>query len=299
MADTKDKKQPGSSQEDLWAAIGAFEQILEIMPNDRASLDTLSRAYEQIGDMTRALDMMLRLGDVLIGEADAASARDLRDRIVAIAAADPRCSELVARIDGMTPSEVAAPTGTQAEQEARTAAEAMRQNTDEALKRSFEMAEELAFAWNLLEGGELQQDEYASVVHDLTEMSAGNAAATVSLLHVLEGRQFKNLGRIMAYTAERCRTPVISLDSFEMKGEIVDLLPLPFIVERGAVVFDLLDRDALVVVLNPFNKQLRGDLQTLLRRKVHAYLSLPSEFDNAVKRTREAIEARDAEKAKG
>jgi len=298
MAETDDRKQPGATQEDLWAAINAFEQILEIMPNDRSSLETLSRAYEQIGDVTRALDMMLRLGEALIAEGDGPAAEELKDRLIKIGGDDPRCRDLAARLDRVAEVKPAVTTQARADEPVQAASEGVNKKREEALRRPFEMAEELAFAWALLEDNEIQQDEYASVVQDLTEMSAGNAAHTVSLLHVLEGRQFKNLGRIMAYAAERCRTPVLSLDSFDLKGEILELLPLSFAVQRGALVFDLIDRDAVVVVLNPFNKQLQADLQAILSRKVYVYLTLPSEFDNGVKRIREALAAQNLQDAK-
>ena len=57
-------------EEEVWSAIGAFEQILEAMPEDRASLETLSHAYGQIGDHARAYEYVLRLGRVLLVEGD-------------------------------------------------------------------------------------------------------------------------------------------------------------------------------------------------------------------------------------
>jgi hypothetical protein len=41
---------PPGDDHDVWAAITAFEQILETMPNDTASLSVLAQAYAQIGD---------------------------------------------------------------------------------------------------------------------------------------------------------------------------------------------------------------------------------------------------------
>ena len=76
-------QQVANLEEEVWNAIAAFEQILEAMPNDRASLEALCHAYEQIGDHTRAKDYVIRLVDVLVEEGDGAAAKRLSDRLVA------------------------------------------------------------------------------------------------------------------------------------------------------------------------------------------------------------------------
>jgi tetratricopeptide (TPR) repeat protein len=283
MAEDKAKQPGGRSEEDLWAAIAAFEQILEIMPNDRASLETLSHAYEQLGDMARAVELMVRLGGVLVAESDGTAAAELLEKLRALAPSDERVKDLAAKVAKL------------AEKKEVPAVEAERTEgapvyPPEALNRGFNMADELAFAWATLEANEMSQEEYASVVQDLTEMSAGNVPATVSLLHVLESRQFKSIGRIMSYAAQKYRAPVISLDSFEFTEEVCKMLPLSWVVQRGAIVFEVLDKDLLAVVMNPFNKQTRTDVELMTGRKVHFYMALPCEFDNAVKRMKDALE---------
>ena len=71
MADGKSSKE---LEEEIWSAISAFEQILEAMPNDRASLEALAHAYEQIGDQTRGLDYLIRLTQVVLEEGDGGTA---------------------------------------------------------------------------------------------------------------------------------------------------------------------------------------------------------------------------------
>lgn len=284
MAEAKDKKAGGRSEEDLWAAIAAFEQILEIMPNDRASLETLSHAYEQIGDMTRAVELMLRLGDVLIGESDGQAASEIVQKLRSVAGEDPRVLELSKHVEKLGEKKVSgSPAAERKDDDARP-------RSSEALNRGFNMADELAFAWALLEANELSQEEYASVVQDLTEMSAGNVPATVSLLHVLEARQFKSLGRIMGAVAQKFKAPVVSLDCFEFTEEVAKMLPVPWMVQRGALVFDVLDKNVLAVVMNPQNQQIRTDVGLMTGRKVHFFTALPSEFDNAIKRIKDVLE---------
>ena len=292
MAEGKEKKDGDRSEEDLWAAIAAFEQILKIMPNDRASLDTLSHAYEQIGDVTRAVEFMLRLGEVLISESDGPAAAALLEELRAIAGEDPRVLAFAARVENLGSREDAAAMEGERREEAHP-------QSVEALNRGFNIADELAFAWALLEADELSQEEYASVVQELADMSGGNVSATLSLLHVLEGRQFKSLGRIVGYAAQKFRAPVISLDSFELTEEVSRMLPVSWVVHRGAMVFEVVDRDVLAVVMNPLNKQVRTDVELITGRRAHFFMTLPSEFDGAVKRMKDVLEGAQVTKDKG
>jgi tetratricopeptide (TPR) repeat protein len=93
------KKEKQDLEAEVWNAITAFEQILEAMPNDRASLEALSHAYEQIGDLTKAKEYFLRLGNVLMDEGDAAAGADLLERLRPFAADDEEAAELVSKIE--------------------------------------------------------------------------------------------------------------------------------------------------------------------------------------------------------
>ena len=59
------RKPSKDSEAELWNAIAAFEKILEALPNDRVSLETLVGAYEKIGDYARSLEFAFRLTRVL------------------------------------------------------------------------------------------------------------------------------------------------------------------------------------------------------------------------------------------
>lgn len=279
------------SQEELWNAIAAFEQILEIMPQDRSSLETLSHAYEQAGDVTRAIDLMLRLGEVLLSEGDTDAARQLQERLSSYAADDERVKSLGRRVLGMPSDELEVA----AVEKAAAVAQVSSSVVQEATRRGFSMPDEIAFAWNLQQAGELSAEEYSQVVQDLTEMSATNASMTVSLLHVLEGRKFKNMPRIMAFVAGQTRTPVLFLSGFEIGKDSLSFLPVAFMIQRGAVVFGQVENDVLAVVMNPYNKTLRDDIATLTGRKAHFFMALPSEFDAAVRRIVEMLEERKQE----
>jgi hypothetical protein len=277
MAKQPEKKSKEDLETEVWSAIAAFEQILEAIPNDRASLDALSNTYEQIGDHTKAKEYMLRLGDVLLDEHDADEARDLVSHIKPYAD-DPEVKALIDRIEKLGPVETRSPEVAAA----GPVVPAEKPKSGERVRMSFSMQDELAFAWNLLEAKELTQEEYSSVVQDLTEMSSVDSATTVSVLHVLEGRAFKSLEKVMAFVSKECGTPIISLSCFDLKPEATSLLSSDFMLKRGAMVFELLGTDALAVVMNPYDRQLRKDVEGTTGKKCHFFMTLASEFDKCL-----------------
>jgi len=290
MAKQPEKKSKENLEAEVWSAIAAFEQILEAIPNDRASLDALSNTYAQIGDHTKAKEYMLRLGDVLLDEHDADEARQLVSHIQPYAD-DPKVQALIGRIEKLGHAEAASPETAAAEPAVHTE----KPKSGERVRMSFSMPDELAFAWNLLEAKELTQEEYSSVVQDLTEMSSVDSATTVSVLHVLEGRAFKSLEKVMAFVSKECGTPIISLPCFDLKPEATSLLSNDFMLKRGAMVFELLGKDALAVVMNPYDRQLRKDVEGTTGRKCHFYMTLASEFDKCL----EALIKGNADQAAG
>lgn len=276
MLKKPEKESKSELEEKVWNAISAFEQILEAMPNDRASLDALAHAYQQVGDHTRAKDYMIRLGTACIEENDPDAAREILESVSLYAENDDQAKRLLSRMEEFLAAKKTA-AATKADSHAKPAKAA-----SPDVRASFNMADELSFAWNLLEAAELTQEEYSSVVQDLTEMSAGESNATISVLHVLEVRAFKSLEKIMGFVSRDCATPIISLSSFDLQSSIVMSLPVDFMVRRGALVFEFLGNNALVVVMNPYNKQLRQDVESALGKKCHFFLTLSSEFDQAI-----------------
>ena len=284
MADLDQKKSTKSAEDDVWAAISAFEQILGAIPNDRASLEALAHAFQQIGDHTQARDYLLRLGEVFISEGDYTAAREILDKLRTYTQEDSRVAELIGRIEGL-PQE-SATTAAKAGGPEKPEAPAVEQRK---VARGFSMAEELSCAWNLLQAGELTEDQYSSMVQDLGEMSLSEGKATVSVLHVLEARGAKNLEKVINYYTRECDTPFLTLTNFDLHPDVVGLLPMEFMLKRGAIVFELIGKDGLAVVMNPFNMELRKDVETLAGRRCHFYITLPSEFDAAISRIREVV----------
>lgn len=282
MAKSKDEAQ-ARLEEEIWSAISAFEQILEAIPNDRASLEALAHAYEQVGDGAKTKDYQLRLATALLEDADADGAVELLVKIKHYAASDPKAAALAAELEKLVspggsgvPSQ--APVSGGAGDDAAKTGKAL----PAGVRLEFSLSDEISTAWTLMESGLLTQEQYAGIVQDLTEMCTSEAASTVSVMHVLEHRKFTNISEIVGAISEQCSTPFVSLAAFQVSQEVFKLLPMDFMVRRGCLVFSQLGRDYLVVVMNPYDKQIRKDVETLTGGRCHFYITMPSEFDGTI-----------------
>jgi hypothetical protein len=274
-----DPNRPAESPDNqVWKAIGVFEQIVQQIPNDRVSLEALSHAYEEIGDLTRAREYLVRLAGVVTEEQDRDTAKLLMARLDRHAADDPAAREALARLAAMIERPAAA---------APAAAP-----TPETAVRASTVAAELSFAWDLFQAGELTQEEYAAVAQDLTELSANDRTLTVSVLHVLHDRGSRNLERIVSYAARDSGTPMIPLDAFDVQESAYSLLPLDVMVRQGAIPYESVGTELLVAILNPYNRQLRKDLDARTGRRCHVYVAMPAAFDAALETIRQRLAAK-------
>ena len=265
--------------EDERNALQTFERILEIMPDDRGALEAAIMAAQACEESDVALRHRLHLAEILVAEGDLEALMEHAD--VLRASPDPRAAAWVESFEsGQAFRPVAAPSDSAA--------------SPVSVRMDFNIADEIELAWKLYDHREINQEEYAGLVKDLTEMSASHNSGTVSVLHALEAGHHKSQDRILSFLAQEAEetgTPYVSLNCFAMRSELLNLLPDPFMVNRGAIVFELLGKERLVAVLNPFNLALRADVQQLCGHPCHFYLARASEFDAALARLRQVAES--------
>jgi hypothetical protein len=267
-----DPDTPGKSDQELHDILHTFEQILEIMPNDLSTLEAAEQAAQQCGEDKKALDYRLRMVEILTEAGDTEGI----ERIAEILRLDrdPRARAWIDSYDQQERTEeIEQPPA--APQTPREAA-------------AVNITEEIDLAWKLFEQQQITQEDYATLVHDLTELSSSKSTETISVLHALEATHHKQLENILAYMAQTSRLPYISLSCFTMRAELAPLLPFDYIRHRGVLPFEMLGKEALIAVLNPYSEPLRKDTETRIGRKCHFYLARASEFDVAVNQLREA-----------
>ena len=260
---------------EAWGAIAAFEGILEVMPDDCGAMDALVQSYEMVGEHARARQYLIRLARAHLAQFHTAEAPEL---IARLRAADDGGAEIAALVKELESLQTAAAPA--AERSARPAPSA-------GTERQTALQAELSFAWRLHEKKMLTPEEYALVVQDLTEVSSRPSDLTVSVLHVLQDRSFRNLESILAFVAKDTRLPMVPVSSFDPQESTFGLLPMDFIRRRGAIPFESLAAELLVGVLNPYDEVLRADVQRLAGRPCHFYLVHPSEFDAWMNRVKD------------
>mgnify|MGYP001293306397 CR=1 FL=1 len=267
MADTTRESAESRSVSEAWNAITAFEQILEIMPNDVSTLDALVRSCEMVGDTERARKYIVRLVRTHLTQRNAAQAEALAEDLRRLGAGSAEAEELLRQLEGTRRRPAFAPAAEIAPTAETSALEA-----------------ELSLAWRLHEAELLTQQDYAAVANDLTTLAAQPDAVRISLLHVLSARAFPNLDGLLAHMAREARVPVINVAAFDPPRACRTLLPLDFMARRCVLPFEMIGREALVALLNPFDDSLREQVRRRVGAPCHFYLTRPANFDDALER---------------
>lgn len=268
-------KEAKQTEAEIWNAIGQFEKILEVMPNDRFSLETLSDAYEKIGDHTRAKDYFLRLANVLVEEGDEDAAHETLNKLKQFDQSDPGVKDTIARLEQLTTKKVMA---------------VVIESGQSPASRQGHIAAEISLAWNLLQAKKLSADDYALIVHDISENSGRAGDFHISTLHALRDRNHAGMNDIMAFITTSCNTPMICLANFELQKDTCSLISPELMSNRGAIVFETIgNNDALVAILNPYDDQLKMDIEGLTGKNCHYFLVAPDDFDAALAKAKKII----------
>lgn len=266
---------------DLADGIAVLEQILEVMPQDSATLKALYSAYSQSGQRDRAFEYLGKLSRVIHDTNETGAtvfameqlqsfADDFPDEVATLLALVQSLEVQGASPSPASPASPASPKG------------------------EADISEELALAWKLYEENQFSQEEYSSILHDLTEVSSKELDVPASVLHVLNDRGFNQMNRIMNYMSSRSGVPCVSLSCFELTEKEGHALPLDMAAHDGALPFGFFGNDLLVGVLNPFNNTLVDKVETASGHRCHTYLVSPEEYDLALGRLRGLAKAEGA-----
>lgn len=260
-------------------AIALFEGVLQTTPDDQGALAALAAAYEQAGNTLRARVTLLRLAKVLVAKRDAAGAAGAIEALRPLATDDFDALEALNALEALVKEHPGATASGSAS--SRVIAAATPVPSGVALGRIV-LDREMRLAWDLLEAKEINQDEYATAIDDLTVQTADSRGArTVSLLHALVDRSVPGFDRIVRYLSSRGKCPYIDLNAFEVVDVPLHGLPAEYLIRQGAIVFDTCGEELLVALLNPVDAKLRSDIERRLGRPCHFYFATSESFDAA------------------
>ena len=257
----------GDHEENVKQTIEMLQQILEVMPTDISTLKTLYNTYLQLGDLEPALDVLARMETAATSINDQVALAFILEQYASVEHISP---EIKASTDRLRAMQEGVHTDKKVVPEATS--------TDPVLG-TVSLEAEMALAWDMLQDEQLTQDEYSEVVGDLTEMAATDVGIPVTMLHVLNDRNFSRFERLMTHLAEKASVPIISLESFEENQEASQALSLAFSSLHGALAYSMIGNDLLLAVLNPFDQELFAKSEKESGRVCHPYLVSPYEYD--------------------
>ena len=258
-----------TDESEVWNAISAFEQILEAMPTDRVALETLFEAYEQIGQTGKAVEYLVRLGENVAEERDAEAATTILAKLRQLAPDDPSAMEMAQRLE-----ELAHHSPSVSSEETKTEGDTKR--------KSANITHELSLAWSLLQAGKLDQEQYSQLVQELSEGSSNSEKYPITVLQMLEGGDPEIIANVMAYMAKDSGTPMVHLQSFELDPETSGLLSLDFMTSNAAICFGSLGDEVMVAIQNPYDIDLRSEVEKQAGKRCHYYLAGAASYNATV-----------------
>ena len=256
--------EPMERREELEQSVIMLEQILEVMPEGLTTLRALYEMSLELEQPEKALETLTRLDELARSTQDGETISFVISQYVSIAEDSPemkgrmdRLIELQKVIDpAVTDTGSATPDGAGGTLEA-----------------------EMALAWDLFQDKQLTQEEYSSVLHDLTEMSSQDMGVPVTVLHILHDRQFSRFERLLSHLSQKGNVPIMALSRFEENEKVERVLSVDFMATNGALPFAEVGEELLLAVLNPFDKGVLAQAESLSGRTCHPYLVAPDEYD--------------------
>ena len=241
-----------------------FEQMLQLMPDDRTTLEFLVVAYEQLNEPEKSKQTVITLTKLLLKQGDFAAAKGLLPRLEAIDTDEAKILALrVRRLAGPRPELV--PETPKAMSQEELAAEESRHACDA----------EVALIELLWSDGVVTSEEEAMHVRDqILATPSGRGIFLVSALSIFEKENFELCERCIAFLADRFGMPPVSISAFERKADLIGKFPAELLRVHGAVPFAAIGDIALVALLNPADEALRNKLTSYM--KCRFYLTLPS-----------------------
>lgn len=270
--------------------ISLFEGILQSSPDDQMALEALAAAYQQAGNELRARSTLLRLANVITIHRDVAGAANAIEMLRPLAQSDFDALEALTALEALVKGQSGdAASGTAGGNFRRKggiasapASSGLVPPSGVVLNKQI-LKREIQLAWDLLQAGEINQDEYSVLVDDVTQQITGsNNNRTVSILHSIIDRNIPGFDHIMEFVKKHGNCPYISLAAFDpQKCDLHGVSPA-YLLRQGALPFDSIDGELLIAILNPADSELQDSLRKFFGVPCHFYFVSPEEYDLAI-----------------
>ncbi len=270
----------------LLEGIAYFEKMLKVMPGDRTTLEFLSVAYEQLGDVEKQRTSLIQLAEALLREKDYDAAEAIGERLGGFPETDAQ--DMVRRIKSVrNPVQLKAVVRPGAGTPPRRAV--VRPAGGGALGERALPNEGISLAQVVMSAvkaeAALIRDLYAKNVVDALAAEVvqrhlgGLPEATrpflVSALAILEKESGGMGEKAAVYMADAASAPPIPLQAFMPSAALVKQLPEEIVRVRGAVPFGRLGDTLLVAVLNPLDTAFHAEVERLAGCPCRFFLADP------------------------
>ena len=269
MADEETTTEAPKFDARLAEGVAYFEQMLEIMPEDRTTLEFLVVAYDQLGQHEKGQKALVELTKLLIKEGDLQALQGLLPRLQVsdyepAKALSLKVAMLTAPAPDLTP-------------------EVPKELSDDELAAEATLdavAVETALLDILKDEGVMDGAQYDQAVQLLRAAPTDGRIFLISALQILEKENLPLSERAVEFLADRYGTPPVPLGAFEPNKRLFSAYPERLVKLRGVVPFAKLGDLTLLAVLNPADAELRGELEKI--SKCRLYLAEPSAVEAAI-----------------
>ena len=267
----------------LLEGIAYFEKMLKVMPGDRTTLEFLSVAYEQLGDLEKQRTSLIQLAEALLREKDYDAAEAIGERLGEFTEADAQ--DMARRIKSarnpiqlkavMRPGVGARPMRTPARPAVNVSESASSKGVSLAQEVMSAVKAEAALIRDLYAKNVVDASAAEVVQRHLGGLPEPTRPFLVSALAILE-KESGGLGEKAAvYMADAASAPLIPLQAFMPSAALVRQLPDEIVRVRGAVPFGRLGDTLLVAVLNPLDTAFHAEVERLAGCPCRFFLADP------------------------
>ena len=255
----------------LAEGVAYFEQMLEIMPDDRTTLEFLVVAYDMLGQHEKGQKALVSLAELLVKEHDLEALKGLLPRLEASDYAPAKA--LFLKVSTLT-----APTPDLTPERPKELTES--EKTEIAAQEAVQTEKMLLHF--LKEAGILSDSDYELFSSHLVAPNVGGRIFLISALHILKNENASLYEKCVEYLADHFNTPPIPLAAFEPPMQFFKGYPATVLRLRGAVPFARRGNLSLIAVVNPADSTLKNALEAV--GPCRLYLADPTAVEAALDR---------------
>ena len=255
----------------LAEGVAYFEQMLEIMPDDRTTLEFLVVAYDMLGQHEKGQKSLVSLTELLVKEHDIEALEGLLPRL--------KDSDYEpAKALYLTVPTLPAPEPDLTPERPKELTET--EKTAIAAQRAIS-AEHALF--NLLkEAGIITETDLEQFARHLIAPSVEGRIFLISALQILKNENSSLYEKSVEYLADHFNAPPIPLAAFEPPVSYFKPYPEIILRLRGVVPFAKIGKFTLLATLNPSDAELKAELESV--GSCRMYLADPQSVEAALER---------------